>query len=159
MLTKTEAICLPGRRAVAGRKHLTLEMVELQYLTSFALVFLLPCVKLKHLGEGVEGKPQARRTFEGSGGFLQRRVKSPSHDCLHCQERSLAVLVLTRRLRESIVIPGLNVTIRVVAMKGGTVRIGIEAPPDVPIMRGELLEQSEAVAREGRPADTQLCCV
>ena len=69
------------------------------------------------------------------------------------------MLVLTRRLHESIVIPGLNVTIQVVAVKGGTVRIGIEAPPDVPIWRGELLDQSQAVAREGQPADTQLCCV
>lgn len=69
------------------------------------------------------------------------------------------MLILTRRLHESIVIPGLDVTIRVVAVKGGAVRIGIEAPPDVPIMRGELLDTSEASATNGRNADKQLCCV
>jgi carbon storage regulator len=69
------------------------------------------------------------------------------------------VLVLTRRLHESIVIPGRDVTIRVVAVKGGTVRISIEAPPDVPILRGELFDPSQAVAREGQPEDKQLCCV
>lgn len=68
------------------------------------------------------------------------------------------MLVLTRRLHERIVIPDLNLTIQVVATKGGTIRLGIEAPPDVPILRGELLEQSQAVARQGRLAHKQLCC-
>jgi carbon storage regulator CsrA len=67
------------------------------------------------------------------------------------------VLVLSRRLHEKIVLPGLNVTIQVVAIKGGVVRIGIEAPPDVQVMREELLDQSEATAQTGRCADPQLC--
>jgi carbon storage regulator len=61
------------------------------------------------------------------------------------------MLVLSRRLNEKIVLPGLDVTITVVAIKGGTVRIGIEAPPDVRIVREELLEQDhEARSRPGR---------
>jgi carbon storage regulator len=70
------------------------------------------------------------------------------------------VLVLTRRLHERIVLPGLNVTITVVAVKGDRVRIGIEAPPDIQVMREELLQdQSKALAPSGRNADHQLCLV
>jgi carbon storage regulator CsrA len=69
------------------------------------------------------------------------------------------VLVLTRRPHEKIVLPGLHVTITVVALKGGTVRIGIEAPPDVQVLREELIDQSRAVAEHGRNANYQLCHV
>jgi carbon storage regulator CsrA len=54
------------------------------------------------------------------------------------------MLVLSRRPQEKIVIPGLGVTIHVVSVKPGLVRIGIEAPPDVPIVREELLNRPEA---------------
>ena len=69
------------------------------------------------------------------------------------------MLVLTRRPHEKIVLPGLGVTITVVAIKGGAVRLGFEAPPDVQVMREELLDQSQAAAPPGRNADKQLCCV
>jgi carbon storage regulator len=72
-------------------------------------------------------------------------------------ERSLVVLVLTRRPHEKIVLPGLNVTIQVVAIKGGTVRLGIDAPPDVQVLREELLDQSPAPALTGQDASKQLC--
>src|SRR5262245_20204697 len=39
------------------------------------------------------------------------------------------MLVLSRRLHERIQFPGLNITVQVVAIKRGIVRIGIEAPP------------------------------
>jgi carbon storage regulator CsrA len=67
------------------------------------------------------------------------------------------VLVLTRRPHEKIVLPGLHVTLQVVAVKGGVVRIGIEAPPDVRVLREELVDQSWAAAEYGRNADKQLC--
>lgn len=67
------------------------------------------------------------------------------------------MLVLTRRLHDKIVIPGLDVTIQVVAVKGGTVRIGIEAPPEVPILRGELLDQSQGSGCEAQTDSRQLC--
>ena len=47
------------------------------------------------------------------------------------------MLVLTRKLRESIQI-GPNVTITILRVKGQAVRIGIEAPRDVRVVRGEL---------------------
>jgi carbon storage regulator CsrA len=51
------------------------------------------------------------------------------------------VLVLSRRLHEGIVLPGLGITVRAVAVKAGVVRLGIEAPPDVPVLREELVDQ------------------
>jgi carbon storage regulator CsrA len=48
------------------------------------------------------------------------------------------MLVLSRRVREKIVFPALNVTVQVVAVKGGGVRLGIQAPSEVDILREEL---------------------
>jgi carbon storage regulator len=47
------------------------------------------------------------------------------------------MLVLTRKYQEKIRI-GENITITVLRMKGKAVRLGIEAPPNVPVVRGEL---------------------
>ncbi len=55
------------------------------------------------------------------------------------------MLVLSRRVNESIIIPGLNVTVRVVGVQGGKVRLGIEAPKDVALLREELAPRTPAV--------------
>ena len=47
------------------------------------------------------------------------------------------MLVLTRKLQEKIRI-GDDITITVLKLKGKSVRLGIEAPSDVPVVRGEL---------------------
>ena len=47
------------------------------------------------------------------------------------------MLVLTRKLQEEICV-GNNVKITVLRISGNSVRIGIEAPRDVRILRGEL---------------------
>jgi carbon storage regulator CsrA len=47
------------------------------------------------------------------------------------------MLVLTRKLQETIQI-GENITITIVRIKGNTVRVGIEAPRDVRVARGEV---------------------
>ncbi|MGF1581825.1 MAG: carbon storage regulator [Gemmataceae bacterium] len=47
------------------------------------------------------------------------------------------MLVLTRKTGQSIHI-GSHVKITVVKLNGGTVRIGIDAPEDISILRGEL---------------------
>jgi carbon storage regulator len=60
------------------------------------------------------------------------------------------VLVLTRRLEESIVIAG-NIIVTVLSVEGEKVKLGIEAPRDVPILRRELynaIQQQEAAARK-----------
>jgi len=50
------------------------------------------------------------------------------------------MLVLTRRPGESIVV-GQNIIITVIEIKGGQVRIGIDAPRDVQVHREEIYEQ------------------
>ncbi len=58
------------------------------------------------------------------------------------------MLVLTRKLDEQIVI-GLGeqtVVVRVVAIEGDRIRLGFDAPPEVPIYREEVLHRIEACA-------------
>lgn len=61
------------------------------------------------------------------------------------------MLVLSRKKNESIII-GDNVTITVVEVRGDKVRLGIEAPREVPIHRSEVHAaiQSERIAKAGR---------
>ena len=47
------------------------------------------------------------------------------------------MLVLTRKLNEKVRI-GDSITVTVLRMKGKAVRLGIEAPHDVNVLRGEL---------------------
>jgi carbon storage regulator len=54
------------------------------------------------------------------------------------------MLVLSRRIDEDIVI-GKDIVIRVVDLRGDKVRLGIEAPREVPVHRREV---AEAIARE-----------
>jgi len=61
------------------------------------------------------------------------------------------MLILTRKKGESIAI-GDNIQIQVLNVKGGQVRIGIEAPRDVRVNREECLEDD--VATEPIPAST-----
>jgi carbon storage regulator CsrA len=53
------------------------------------------------------------------------------------------VLVLTRRPNETIVLPGPGVTIRVLSTKNNAVRVGIEAPPAIAVLRGELRDRQQ----------------
>ncbi len=50
------------------------------------------------------------------------------------------MLILTRKTGESIVLDG-GIRITVVQTESGSVRIGIEAPPEISIFREELLER------------------
>lgn len=63
------------------------------------------------------------------------------------------MLVLTRKVGQRVLI-GENVAVTIVRVSQGTVRLGIEAPPETPIVREELqleLEASDA-ARRANPA-------
>jgi len=53
------------------------------------------------------------------------------------------MLVLSRKALQSVVI-GEDIRITVVRVEGNQVRIGIEAPQNVRILRGELFEEAEA---------------
>lgn len=53
------------------------------------------------------------------------------------------MLVLTRRLKERIVFPSIHAEVQVLGIKSGQVRLGIEAPPQVAVVREELTGQPE----------------
>jgi carbon storage regulator len=57
------------------------------------------------------------------------------------------MLVLSRRKDEDIVI-GKDIVVRVVELRGDKVRLGIEAPREVPVHRREV---ADAIAREEQP--------
>lgn len=63
------------------------------------------------------------------------------------------MLVLSRRQEESIVIGDgdSQVTVKVVAIQGDKVRLGIEAPKNIPIHRSEVYERiiAEIAAKPG----------
>ena len=67
------------------------------------------------------------------------------------------MLVLARKLNESIVI-GDNITVKVVSMENGVVKLGIDAPREISIIRSELIEEvtasnRAAVQKEGVDRD------
>ena len=59
------------------------------------------------------------------------------------------MLVLSRRLKEKVVLPSLGVTIEVLAVNGRAVRLGVQAPPGVRILRQELLGPDRAPQGDG----------
>ncbi len=63
------------------------------------------------------------------------------------------MLVLSRKVGERIRI-GDEITISVVRLVGGSVRIGVEAPAEMPVVREELL-LSGAAKSQPEPAETQ----
>lgn len=62
------------------------------------------------------------------------------------------MLVLTRRENESLVI-GEDIKLTVLAVKGGQVRIGIDAPRDVSIHRQEILVEAETLDSNREPQE------
>ena len=65
------------------------------------------------------------------------------------------MLVLSRKVDETIQI-GDDIEIRILEVKGDTVRIGIEAPKSVDILRGELVLSVSASNTEALTLDSTL---
>ena len=63
------------------------------------------------------------------------------------------MLVLSRKLHEKIVLPTLKVAVQVVGIKGGAVRLGIQAPREVTVLREEIPDRAAEWAEQAsRPA-------
>jgi carbon storage regulator len=69
-----------------------------------------------------------------------------SESCKHFDPGGIAMLVLSRRAGERIQI-GDRIEVTVVRIGPGVVRIGIEAPSEMPVMREEI--------RQGLPTDSR----
>ncbi len=64
------------------------------------------------------------------------------------------MLILSRKVGESIVIDG-RITVKVIRLEGDVLKLGITAPPEVPVHRQEVYEEilnsnQEALMRERR---------
>lgn len=68
------------------------------------------------------------------------------------------MLVLSRRLHEKIVLPSIQATIEIVGIKPGTVRLGIQAPKNVSVLREEIPDRAREWNSEPAPvaADAEL---
>jgi carbon storage regulator len=62
----------------------------------------------------------------------------------HSHNKEVRMLVLSRKLGETICIDN-NIKVTVIAVKGDQVRLGIEAPTDVPVHRKEVYDKINSV--------------
>jgi carbon storage regulator len=69
------------------------------------------------------------------------------------------MLILSRKVNESIIING-SILVKIVRVDGDVVKLGIQAPTDVPVHRQEVYEEIQRANREaltmGRPAVPKL---
>lgn len=64
------------------------------------------------------------------------------------------MLVLTRKLGETIVI-GDNIVVKVVDIHGKQIRLGIEAPTEITIFRGEIYERIKEEQRKSKESQEE----
>jgi carbon storage regulator len=67
------------------------------------------------------------------------------------------MLVLTRKAGEELVLPDLGVRITLLVVAGNRVRVGVQAPSDVVVLRGELEDvwQPAVPSRRAEPVGGQ----
>ena len=59
------------------------------------------------------------------------------------------MLVLSRRVEDSLVFPDLGITVEVLNMKGKSVRLGVDAPVEIKVLRGELFDSDHEFQLSG----------
>lgn len=62
------------------------------------------------------------------------------------------MLILTRKIDQGIVISG-NILVRVLGVERDRVKIGIQAPEEITVLRQELLDNDRKAAAEAAPKD------
>ena len=67
------------------------------------------------------------------------------------------MLVLSRRVGERIFFPGICAYVKVLSVKGNTVRLSIQAPQDVRILREELRDREHAQIGVGAGTSSPPC--
>jgi carbon storage regulator len=67
----------------------------------------------------------------------RRAASTAARDDVAPREGSIIMLVLTRKVNKELVI-GDDVVVTVLSIQGNTVRLGITAPREIPVQRGEL---------------------
>jgi carbon storage regulator CsrA len=73
----------------------------------------------------------------------QKVGKSTEWFCPAHSGKEASMLVLSRRPGEKILFPSLGVSVEVLRSRGSVVRLGIEAPAEIPIIRGEIAESDD----------------
>lgn len=68
------------------------------------------------------------------------------------RSKCVAMLILSRKTNESIVIAD-NIVITVVEVRGDKVRLGIEAPKEVPVHRREVYDKIKAAEAEKKESE------
>lgn len=74
----------------------------------------------------------------------------------HGEEGDDVMLVLTRKHAESIVIPELGVTVKILSIGDQRVRLGIEAPRSINIQRSELIDPTHQGTHRTESAGSSL---
>ncbi len=93
---------------------------------------------------------------EGTLSETRPRANAPVALSLASFREDCAMLVLSRKLNEEIVIAG-NVRVKVLEINGSSIRLGIEAPAQVPVLRSELeLRGNQSVHATRHSFDRQL---
>lgn len=65
------------------------------------------------------------------------------------------MLVLTRKKDETIILDG-QITVKVLQVKGNTIRLGIDAPREIPVRRGELQPIAATTSDSDEPPQIEL---
>ncbi len=68
------------------------------------------------------------------------------------------MLVLSRRCDEKIVFPSLGITVQILQIKGHQIKIGIDAPASVTILRQELDQSNFRTPQQDRTEELMPLC-
>ena len=60
------------------------------------------------------------------------------------------MLVLSRGLTDKIIFPNLDITVEILRIAGNKVRVGIDAPEDVRVLRHELVDEQSGTGASTR---------